>query len=176
MDVKSIWSSVANRYELLKTRLLSDTLSDELYGKFGGLAKNLRTIAQFLIGSYVFLIVVIKPVLLFWNICPQGTAPNASAVSQYLACSPILLLVGHALAFSAAVELAYMLFTAELDEAIDPLIIGIASASLVLISDEQPESWSEAIFILFAAISLFILFRLRPNRPKEQGRNETRDT
>lgn len=163
---------VANQSDKPET---SKSLSEKLYYTCGGRARDLRTIIQFVIGSYVFFIVVAKPVLLVMNVFLPGCELTGNPILQYIAYSPILLLVGHALAFSAAVELAYMLFTAQLDEAIDPLIIGVASASLILISDEHPDSWSEAIFILFAAISLFILFRLRHNERKEQGRNVPRD-
>jgi hypothetical protein len=48
--------------------------------------------------------------------------------------SNFLLYVGEILAFSAAVDLAYMLFTPGPDEAIDPVIIAVSAAILILVS------------------------------------------
>jgi hypothetical protein len=71
--------------------------------------------------------------------------------------------IGVALAFSAAVELAYTFFTDGPDEALDPLILGISSFTLILVSESR---WLEnsvnldalAVPVLLFALSIFILF------------------
>jgi hypothetical protein len=72
--------------------------------------------------------------------------------------------IGVALAFSAAVELAYTFFTDGPDEALDPLILGISSFTLIMVSESR---WIDdsninldvlAIPVLLLALSIFILF------------------
>lgn len=75
-------------------------------------------------------------------------------------------LVARALAYSAGVDLAYMLFTPGPDEAIEPLILGLASAILFSISNissiDNLELAKEIglyvliLFFLFFMKSLFI--------------------
>ncbi len=49
----------------------------------------------------------------------------------------LLGLVGGALAVAAAFELAYMLFTPGPDEAVGPLILGLAATALITVSDDH---------------------------------------
>lgn len=48
---------------------------------------------------------------------------------------PTLRLVGYALIFSTAIELAFAFFTDDLDEAVNPVITGLAATILLFISD-----------------------------------------
>ncbi len=70
----------------------------------------------------------------------------------------ILTIVGVALAISTAFELAYTLFTDGPDEAVNPVITGIAAGILLLISPRLDFNGAGAIAVLiFALVVLFIL-------------------
>ena len=56
--------------------------------------------------------------------------PTLLAIVDFLSRRNVLEIVGEGLALSAGIELIYMLFTDGLDETVDPLIIGTASAIL----------------------------------------------
>ena len=71
----------------------------------------------------------------------------------------MLEIVGEGLALSAGIELIYMLFTDGLDETVDPLIIGTASAILILLSRNDVAENSTSILAL--AIVLAVLFAVR---------------
>jgi hypothetical protein len=73
-----------------------------------------------------------------------------------------LSVAGGALAISAAVELAYTLFTKGPDEALDPLILGISAFALINISRHDPPlSNSLAIPVSLLALALLFLFVAR---------------
>jgi hypothetical protein len=70
----------------------------------------------------------------------------------------ILTIVGVALAISTAFELAYTLFTAGPDEAVNPVITGVAAGILLLISPNLGFSGAGAVAVLtLALVVIFIL-------------------
>jgi hypothetical protein len=75
----------------------------------------------------------------------------------------ILKTVGQALSYAAAIELAYMLFTPEPDEAVQPLILGLASAALILASDTPQDQntlrFAGAVGVYSVAIALLFYIR-----------------
>jgi len=73
-----------------------------------------------------------------------------------------LSVVGGGLAVSAAVELGYTFFTRSLDEALDPLILGISSFTLINISrDDPPLDLHHAVPVSLLALALLLLFAAR---------------
>jgi hypothetical protein len=72
-----------------------------------------------------------------------------------------LTIVGYALQFSAGTELAYMLFTPGPDEAIEPLIFGLAATALIEISDGNNETYKSALLLLVLVASVGFLFWVR---------------
>jgi hypothetical protein len=76
-------------------------------------------------------------------------------------------IVGKGLMVSAAIELAYMLFTDGPDEALNPLILGLSSAALITASREAL-SFPEAAVIAVTCLAIAILFHVKrihfPNR------------
>jgi len=93
-----------------------------------------------------------------------------------------LTIIGLALIYSTAIELAYTLFTDGPDEAINPLILGLAAAILIGISD--PKNFSVAgagaasLFVLVLA-ALFIIshFFIQENQAsKTQEKENTSET
>lgn len=72
-------------------------------------------------------------------------------------------LVGYGLAVSAAVELAYTFFTKGPDEALDPLILGVSSFTLIALSEIDPPKLktTDAIPISLLAFAIVLLFLAR---------------
>jgi hypothetical protein len=96
-----------------------------LYKKYGPVAETVKIILQFLIGIGLALLLLAKP---FHTMIPwHGAAPRI----QQLVALPTLELVAIALAYSSGFELAYTLFTAGPDEAVEPVIMGLAAAMLL---------------------------------------------
>ncbi|AYL78480.1 hypothetical protein U3B84_002231 [Citrobacter freundii] len=69
-----------------------------------------------------------------------------------------LVFVANALALSCGFQLAYMLVTKGPDEAVEPIMLGIASAILLILSDSSPAEWGQgkslAIFLLIISIPI----------------------
>jgi len=100
---------------------------------------------------------------------------------------------GKALALATGIELAYMLFTAEPDEALTPIIMGIASTMLVALAGESERDvvWISSdidvgLTALLGAVALAVLFFVRyryfhqpppsmGESPIDKVRNETLD-
>ncbi len=65
-------------------------------------------------------------------------------------------LVGHALAYSSAIELAYTLFTPGPDEAVEPVLMGMAAGMLLAFSNIDSLDTSKAgATILSARVNIF---------------------
>nr|WP_294501412.1 hypothetical protein [uncultured Rhodopila sp.] len=79
----------------------------------------------------------------------------------------VLAMVSRGLAYSAGIELAFMLFTPGPDEAIEPVIIGIAAAILMLVSGDISLRSGLAVAVLGAAMGgLFYLRGATTEKPK----------
>ncbi|MEB7576103.1 hypothetical protein NGC17_06465 [Citrobacter portucalensis] len=96
----------------------------------------------------------------------QTLAPDSGALRYQIATQLLnintLLYVSLALAISCGIQLAYMLVTHGPDEAIEPVMLGIASAVLLILSKIDPDQWtiSHALVILIMIICIAILFAL----------------
>jgi hypothetical protein len=83
---------------------------------------------QFLIGMGLALLLLAKP------LCTLIPWVGGALRIQQLVALPTLELVAIALAYSAGFELAYTLFTEGPDEAVEPVIMGLAAAMLLGLS------------------------------------------
>jgi DNA-binding XRE family transcriptional regulator len=74
-----------------------------------------------------------------------------------------LSLVAYGLAVSAAVELAYTFFTKGPDEALDPLILGVSSFTLIALSEIDPPKLktTDAIPVSLLGFTVLVLFFAR---------------
>lgn len=79
----------------------------------------------------------------------QGTAPFAPDIATSVT------VIASALAVAAAIELAYTLFTPGPDEALEPLMLGLSSGILFLIS--EPTSQDLSVSAQFSAVLLGVL-------------------
>jgi transcriptional regulator with XRE-family HTH domain len=82
---------------------------------------------------------------------------------QFEVVGSALSIVGYGLAVSAAVELAYTFFTKGPDEALDPLILGVSSFTLIAISifDPRKLNTGDAIQVSLLALAILLLFFAR---------------
>jgi hypothetical protein len=74
---------------------------------------------------------------------------------------PTLDIVGLSLGYSSALELAYALFTEGPDEAVEPLIMGLAAALLVVVSEIPPIDLIRSIGVALLVTALAGLFLIR---------------
>ncbi|EJV9314134.1 hypothetical protein ACRTC9_21555 [Vibrio vulnificus] len=127
---------------------------------------------QYCVGAYIFSFVIIKAYAFIGF--PTAWIPDFQII-KYVLSTSILALVSQAVMVSAAIELAYMLFTPGPDEAVDPLILGIAGTALLVMSDENTaktdsmlyDSISVLLFVLALAILFYLRFMLTKWFPKQ---------
>ena len=133
-----------------------------LYSASEPVANDIKVALQFLVALVIVGVIIVKISLSIAGVEYNDDMfyVNDPKLIIYLANNNLLLLVGQALAVSASIELAYMLFTPGPDEAIDPVILGIAAAALVALSENNPH-WEDAILVLSFSVGLYILFHLR---------------
>lgn len=122
----------------------------ELYDKYQPYAKNMKIILQMLVGVIVTVLIILKALYTF-----------EVPISIPLLTVPPLQIVGIALAFSSAIELAYTLFTQGPDEAVEPLITGLASVILLIISKITSITLDIASGVALLVLALVALFVLR---------------
>jgi ribosomal protein L40E len=130
-------------------------LNKTKYGRYQPLAKNIKISLQMFVGVILVVLTIVKffysIVIGIFNISPTNHIR--------LLDPPLLAIVGYALAFSTAFELAYTLYTPGPDEAVDPLITGLAAAILVILSEDSSIALVSAggvALLILALIALFI--------------------
>jgi hypothetical protein len=128
---------------------------NRLYG-LQGMAEFVKIILQMLIGIGIIALLIFK----LYYILTDGGFPNLLHIESILKL-PTLEIVSRGLAYSAGVELAYMLFTPGPDEAIEPLILGLAAALLLSISKIKDPNIYLALEIALYVLVLTSLFFLR---------------
>jgi len=117
-------------------------------------AEGVKIALQMLLGFAIAVILIAK---LFCR-----TFLPFSLINSFWAFKPSTLdLVGHALAYSAGIELAYTLFTPGPDEALDPVMMGLAAAMLLGISQVAMLTVSEAGAAVLYCLALGGLFAIR---------------
>jgi type IV secretory pathway VirB2 component (pilin) len=121
---------------------------DQLYESITPIAKTVKALVQAVIG-------VVAVIVLLVQLCTH-LANGALDLGDIA-----LAIIGTALAFSAAVELAYTFFTDGPDEALDPLILGLASFALIEISRKKVHLAQTAIPVLLIVLAIAVLFATR---------------
>jgi hypothetical protein len=91
-------------------------------------------------------------------------AHHSVSVPSPPAAKVTVLVIASALAVAAGVELAYTLFTPGPDEALDPLMLGLSSGILLLVTGDTGKSLSVAAQfsgVLLGVLALGALFLIR---------------
>jgi 4-hydroxybenzoate polyprenyltransferase len=122
----------------------------------------LKIAAQMVIGLFLFFMLITR----FLSHSTLSWEPE-SLFLAFKETGP-LGMVGKGLAYSAGIELAYMLFTPGPDEAIEPVIVGIAAAILVTVSKDTITIYDglATFFLCMAMGGLFYLRGSSKERPK----------
>lgn len=130
----------------------SKQLQQTLYDRFGPRANKIKIFLQMLVGVILTVVIIVYiAIYVIEFFIPHKSQNPLTDVS-------ILTIVGVALAISTAFELAYTLFTDGPDEAVNPVITGIAAGILLLISPRLDFTGAGAIAVLiFVMVILFIL-------------------
>ena len=127
--------------------------SKRLYDRLEPYARLIKTILQMLIGLAIALYLIYFVFQFGINIKDANWV-----ITEDFAPQLPLAVVGYGLAVSAGIELAYRLFTKGLDEAIDPLILGLAATALIVLSQLSTATWQAALFIPAIVASIAGLF------------------
>ncbi|MFB5948395.1 hypothetical protein [Klebsiella pasteurii] len=125
-------------------------------------AKNISYVIQYCIFITLTLLLSVKGAFeLLQTISPEIGALRWSVAVQLLNINTLLYVSG-ALAISSGLQLAYMLVTHGPDEAIEPVMLGIASAVLLLLAKTEPQDWNTkyATVLLIMIVCIAILFAL----------------
>lgn len=87
-----------------------------------------------------------------------------------------LVYVANALALSCGFQLAYMLVTKGPDEAVEPIMLGIASAILLVLSDNPASTWgmgkSVSIFLLIISIPILYISSRKMKKDKDDDKKK----
>jgi hypothetical protein len=104
-----------------------------------------------LIAIGVVIIVVGQLWPIVWTfVTRQGNLPKLPQTPEILA------IVAKALAYSAAIDLAYMLFTPEPDEAVEPLMLGAAAGALMWIPGPASKQTLSGLFGAAGLVAIFV--------------------
>lgn len=143
-----------------------------LYKTYKPLAESIRITIQMGIGAILGIIVVVDGILF---LCSSFSNPSA----QWLANQNPLNIIAYGLFFSTGVDLAYMLFTPGPDEAIDPVMTGLAAAILLGIghTDFSQIEVGHGVALLLAAGALAGLFATKKYlfHPTKEDKNGTKN-
>lgn len=137
----------------------------KLYKKFEPKAEMFKIAAQMVVGCLIVLSLAAKTLFYFFETsdnCGGETSNIWFKIGELLHSHP-LEIVAFWLAISAGLELAYMLFTDGPDEAVEPLILGLTSAALLVVSGASIEkvSWGLAATMLSLVGSIGFMFWVR---------------
>jgi hypothetical protein len=137
-------------------RLLEQFAVIPMYRKYEPYAKNIKIALQMLIGLLLVIFLLVK-------VCIDALNALGYPVPVSLVNPNPLSIVAYGLFFSSGVELAFMLFTPGPDEAIDPLMMGLAAAILLDVSniDFKHVQDGETLFLAVAVFALAGLFAIK---------------
>jgi hypothetical protein len=126
------------------------------YKQLAPVAQIIKAFLQMIIGSVAVFVILSH----IWAARGQ---PIDVAETQEMIFSRI----GLALGLAAAIELAYTLFTHGPDEALDPLMLGVAAALLLQLGKVEEFDYREGIATLLYVASLAGLFAVRKKLASE---------
>jgi RsiW-degrading membrane proteinase PrsW (M82 family) len=126
-----------------------------LYGFMEPYAESIKIVLQMFIGGGLAALITLK---LLYHV---GLGLDIPFMTEQVYHRPTLDIVGLALGYSSALELAYALFTHGPDEAVEPLIMGLAAALLVVVSEIPPIDLVRSTGVALLVVALAGLFLLR---------------
>lgn len=145
---RSEWTSVRDELAMLMPlagRYEPRDWGEALYQWLRPWAHTAKTALQMIIG-------VAAAVVIVRSAMQHDGFPDVAATTDKIAA---------ALAVSAAIELAYTLFTPGPDEAIDPLMLGLSSGLLIISAKLHERPVPLGVALLLGVVGLGVLFAIR---------------
>jgi len=121
---------------------------DDIYQRAEPYAYRIKAILQMIIAVVAVCVVGWQ----FLHVWPKGAGQPTNLLLNG---------IGVGLAASAVVELAYTLFTAGPDEALDPLMLGLSATILIELGRPDPLTAGRAAALLLLGVLLAVLFTVR---------------
>jgi hypothetical protein len=127
-----------------------------LYGKYKPYARNVKIALQMLIGLIIVVLLLAEAFFGAINVLGHPVLVPFATLNP-------LKLVAYGLFFSSGVELAYMLFTPGPDEVLEPVMMGLAAAILLGVSniDFSNVNVQEGVTLFLAVGALAGLFAVK---------------
>ena len=161
------------------------TPAQRLYHFFARPAYLVKVICQMLLGLGIAIALIAK--VYMFVLTDHQCLADTRTLGNSIRCTDTLAIMAYGLALSAGFELAYRMFSDGLHGAIDPLIIGVSSAILLLVSSLSIASVNWQIAMLLTALTLTIaalLFcrerfglsgqsNVTPNQSRDNGMQNT---
>src|SRR5258708_1338146 len=132
----------------------------KLYSICQPYAETVKIVLQMIIGGILVLLLLLKALNLL------GVPVLTSLANK----NPLEIVI-YALFFASGIELAYMLFTPGPDEAVEPLITGLAAAILLSVSNMTTFHIDEGVALLLAVAALAGLFTIKRTFFKRKASN-----
>jgi hypothetical protein len=142
------------------------------YRFWGPVALRVKIILQMMIGTIVAILLMMKLASHLTEVYKWLDA-NLGFMMDFAWRETTLTIVSKGLAYSAGLDLAYMLFTEGPDEAFDPVVLAMASGIMLLASEEKIP-WENSVGIFVLAVSMGILFLVRERLYPERRRRRRR--
>ncbi len=138
-----------------------------LYSKWKPRAERIKIILQMWIGALLVFFLVTKFVFHLFSISYHWS--EWLKYLEYIHSLGTLLIVSYALAYSAGIELAYMLFTPGPDEAIAPLVTSAAAGLMHAIANEGGLNTQTVFSMLIYVIVIASLFMIKEIFTKDEN-------
>ena len=144
------------------------------YTVWGPQAERVKVALQMAIGILVVLLLGARIASHFYELRRiLGAIPS---VQGFVVSTGTLAIVSKGLAYSAGLDLAYMLFTQGIDEAFDPVVLALASA-VIFLASKEPITWGKALAALLLTMSIGVVYWVKRKvfevpKPQSEGRPE----
>lgn len=118
-------------------------------------ARIILTVCQMILGAGLAVTLILKVYMLV--LTDHQCVADAATIGNGIRCSPTLEIMAYGLALSAGFELAYLLFEGGMDRAVRPLVLGLGSGFLLLVSGLAPGAadWQAALTLTAVSASFF---------------------
>jgi hypothetical protein len=167
----------------LQKKLDNEVYAQEIYDLVGKHASRSRVLLQMLVGLVIVVLILCSAGSVLLKIAANLDLLNSLDADQVqkdkglelfeFAHKKLLSLIGYGLVVSAGIDLAYMLFTPDLDEAVEPLIVALSAGSIIVLSgDTIMNNWSASLALVVMVASIAGLFWVKHTYiPTKRARN-----
>jgi len=114
----------------------------------------IKVICQMLLGLGIAITLIAK--VYMYVLTDHQCLADAINLGNRIRCGNTLAIMAYGLALSAGFELAYRLFSDGIHAAIDPLILGVSSAFLLIVSSLELENASWQVAMLLTSLTLTV--------------------